>query len=236
MDADTVGQGHEKILREFQARRVPILLGTQMVAKGLDFANVTLVGVLAADLSLYVDHYRAAERTFSLLTQVVGRAGRGEKQGRAVIQTYTPRQRRDPWPQRTRTMTAFTTVRSACGSCGGTRPLPTSFIITVYRPRGGPRCAGPAAGCGDGLRPAPRRRPIAAWHLDSGPGPGAGGEGQQSLPLPGHGDRPQRQDRCGGLLAAFMKEFSRRPEHRSAAYLHRLQSDGLIKEVYESWL
>ena len=61
-----------------------------MVAKGLDFENVTLVGVLAADLSLYVDSYRAAERTFSLLTQVVGRAGRGDKRGRAVIQTYTP--------------------------------------------------------------------------------------------------------------------------------------------------
>lgn len=61
-----------------------------MVAKGLDFANVTLVGVLSADLSLYVDHYRAAERTFNLLTQVVGRAGRGDKAGRAVIQTYTP--------------------------------------------------------------------------------------------------------------------------------------------------
>ena len=84
-------RGHEKILRDFQVRRVPILLGTQMVAKGLDFANVTLVGVLAADMSLYVDHYRAAERTFSLLTQVVGRAGRGDKPGRAVIQTYTPR-------------------------------------------------------------------------------------------------------------------------------------------------
>ncbi len=61
-----------------------------MVAKGLDFENVTLVGVLAADLSLYVDNYRAAERTFSLLTQVVGRAGRGGRHGRAVIQTYTP--------------------------------------------------------------------------------------------------------------------------------------------------
>ena len=61
-----------------------------MVAKGLDFENVTLVGVLCADLSLYIDSYRAAERTFSLLTQVVGRAGRGEKLGRAVIQTYTP--------------------------------------------------------------------------------------------------------------------------------------------------
>ena len=69
---------------------MPILLGTQMVAKGLDFENVTLVGVLGADLSLYVDHYRAAERTFNLLTQVVGRAGRGAKEGRAVIQTYTP--------------------------------------------------------------------------------------------------------------------------------------------------
>ena len=90
MDADTVGDGHEKILREFEEKRVPILLGTQMVAKGLDFENVTLVGVLAADLSLYVDHYRAAERTFSLLTQVVGRAGRGDKEGRAVIQTFTP--------------------------------------------------------------------------------------------------------------------------------------------------
>ena len=90
MDADTVGEGHEKLLKEFEVKKIPILLGTQMVAKGLDFENVTLVGVLAADLSLYVDHYRAGERTFSLLTQVVGRAGRGEKEGRAVIQTYTP--------------------------------------------------------------------------------------------------------------------------------------------------
>ena len=90
MDADTVGGGHEKLLRTFGEEKIPILLGTQMVAKGLDFDNVTLVGVLAADLSLYVDHYRAPERTFSLLTQVVGRAGRGEKAGRAVIQTYTP--------------------------------------------------------------------------------------------------------------------------------------------------
>jgi len=92
MDADTVGasHGHEKLLRQFETERVPILLGTQMVAKGLDFENVTLVGVLAADLSLYVENYRAAERTFSLLSQVVGRAGRGSKQGRAVIQTYTP--------------------------------------------------------------------------------------------------------------------------------------------------
>ncbi|BAK99523.1 primosomal protein n' [Oscillibacter valericigenes Sjm18-20] len=90
MDADTVGGNHEKLLNRFRKENIPILLGTQMVAKGLDFENVTLVGVLSADSSLYLDNYRAAERTFSLLTQVVGRAGRGEKRGRAVIQTYTP--------------------------------------------------------------------------------------------------------------------------------------------------
>ncbi|MBU5627270.1 primosomal protein N' [Oscillibacter sp. MSJ-2] len=90
MDADTASGEHEALLSRFEREKIPILLGTQMVAKGLDFENVTLVGVLAADLSLYVDNYHAAERTFSLLTQVVGRAGRGEKSGRAVIQTYTP--------------------------------------------------------------------------------------------------------------------------------------------------
>lgn len=92
MDRDTTGasRSHEAILSRFEKRRIPILLGTQMVAKGLDFENVTLVGVLAADLSLFVDDYRAFERTFSLLTQVVGRAGRGGRTGRAVIQTFTP--------------------------------------------------------------------------------------------------------------------------------------------------
>ena len=92
MDTDTVGasHGHEKILRQFEEEKIPILLGTQMVAKGLDFENVTLVGVLCADVSLYIDNYRAPERTFSLLSQVVGRAGRGSKQGRAIIQTFTP--------------------------------------------------------------------------------------------------------------------------------------------------
>lgn len=92
MDADTVSASHthEQILTQFERQKVPILLGTQMVAKGLDFANVTLVGVIDADLSLYVDDFRASERTFSLLTQVVGRAGRGSRKGSAVIQTYTP--------------------------------------------------------------------------------------------------------------------------------------------------
>ena len=92
MDTDTVTarQGHEKLLRRFEEEKIPILVGTQMVAKGLDFENVTLVGVIDADLSLYVDDFRAGERTFSLLTQVVGRAGRGTRAGRAVIQTCTP--------------------------------------------------------------------------------------------------------------------------------------------------
>jgi len=92
MDTDTVNatRSHESILEKFRKERIPILLGTQMVAKGLDFENVTLVGALAADQSLYVEDYHGGERTFSLLTQVVGRSGRGEKEGRAVIQTYTP--------------------------------------------------------------------------------------------------------------------------------------------------
>lgn len=93
MDADTVSatHPHEKMLDKFRRRKIPVLVGTQMVAKGLDFENVTLVGVVAADQSLYVDDYRASERTFSLLTQVVGRAGRGNRTGRAVVQTYTPK-------------------------------------------------------------------------------------------------------------------------------------------------
>jgi len=92
MDMDTVTRAgsHEKILSEFREGKAAILLGTQMVTKGLDFENVTLVGVLSADQSLYISDYRAHERTFDLITQVVGRSGRGDKDGRAVIQTYTP--------------------------------------------------------------------------------------------------------------------------------------------------
>ena len=92
MDADTVTavNNHGVILKKFKEEKIPILLGTQMVAKGLDFDNVTLVGVLDADLSLYVDNYHAQETTFSMITQVVGRAGRGQAVGRALIQTMTP--------------------------------------------------------------------------------------------------------------------------------------------------
>lgn len=92
MDADTLcaQNTHAQMLRRFAQERIPILLGTQMVSKGLDFENVTLVGVLDADMSLYVNNYRASETTFSLITQVIGRAGRGSAEGMAMIQTMTP--------------------------------------------------------------------------------------------------------------------------------------------------
>ena len=92
MDADTTvsKSAFEENFKSFSQGEYDIMVGTQMVSKGLDFENVTLVGVVLADQQLYSDDYRSTERTFSLLTQVVGRAGRGNKEGRAVIQTYTP--------------------------------------------------------------------------------------------------------------------------------------------------
>ena len=92
MDTDSTmtRSSHEKKLSAFANGEYDILVGTQMVAKGLDFPNVTLVGVLNADRMLYLDDYRSYENTFSLLTQVVGRSGRGREKGRAIIQTFTP--------------------------------------------------------------------------------------------------------------------------------------------------
>lgn len=92
MDADTTKgkDGHERILSAFAEGKADILVGTQMIVKGHDFPNVTLVGILAADLSLHSQDYMAGERTFELLTQAAGRAGRGERPGQVVIQTYDP--------------------------------------------------------------------------------------------------------------------------------------------------
>ncbi len=92
MDVDTTsGQNsHEKLLYEFSNNKTDILIGTQMVAKGLDFPDVTLVGVVSADTMLNVEDYKSSERSFDLLEQVCGRAGRAEKKGRAIIQTYSP--------------------------------------------------------------------------------------------------------------------------------------------------
>ena len=92
MDADTTAgrMAHENVLNHFRNGDADILVGTQMITKGLDFDNVTLVGIVAADMSLNIDDYRACERTFDLITQVVGRCGRASKKGKAIVQTYNP--------------------------------------------------------------------------------------------------------------------------------------------------
>ena len=92
VDQDTVGgtKNYEKIFKRFADGEIDILVGTQMIAKGLDFPNVTLVGVLFADMSLHIPDFRSSERTFNLITQVAGRSGRGEKKGIVYIQTYSP--------------------------------------------------------------------------------------------------------------------------------------------------
>lgn len=92
MDSDTAGQkgSYDKIWHDFKDEKASVLIGTQMIAKGLDFPNVTLVGVIAADITLHLPDFRAGERTFQLLSQVAGRAGRGDKAGRVIVQTYTP--------------------------------------------------------------------------------------------------------------------------------------------------
>ena len=92
VDTDSLAPAgsHDKLFSRFVEENIPVMVGTQMVTKGLNFDNVTLVGVLNADQSLYSGNYRAGERSFSLITQVIGRSGRGSKPGRAVIQTYTP--------------------------------------------------------------------------------------------------------------------------------------------------
>jgi primosomal protein N' (replication factor Y) len=92
MDTDTTTRrgAHKRILNAFRDGEIDILIGTQMIAKGLDFPNVTLVGVISADIALNLPDFRAGERTFNLLTQVAGRAGRGEAEGEAIIQTYNP--------------------------------------------------------------------------------------------------------------------------------------------------
>ena len=92
LDADSTSEkfAMDELLGKFKSGEADLLLGTQMVTKGHDFPRVTLVGVLLADMSLYLDDYRANERTFSMLTQVIGRAGRSKKKGKAIIQTTNP--------------------------------------------------------------------------------------------------------------------------------------------------
>lgn len=212
MDADTVSAGHEALLRQFEERRVPILLGTQMVAKGLDFENVTLVGVLSADLSLYVDHYRAAERTFNLLTQVVGRAGRGAKAGRAVIQTYTPENdviraaAAQDYERFYRSEVQLRRLRRD-------PPFADQFIATVSG--GEENDVRRAVGLlRDGLSAAVKKPPYADMGLEViGPAPAPvvriNGSYRYRLLLLGENNAQVR-----GLLSSFMRAFAQRPENR----------------------
>ena len=213
MDADTVGSGHEKLLREFEEKKIPILLGTQMVAKGLDFENVTLVGVLAADMSLYVDHYRASERTFSLLTQVVGRAGRGEKTGRAVIQTYTPEN------DVIRAAAQQDYERFYEGEIRMRRirrdpPFADQFVITVA----GAEESEVRRACMElqrSLRAAAVKPPYDALELEIlGPAPApvvkVNNRYRYRVTVIGRNEKILRD-----LIAAFMKEFARRKENRN---------------------
>lgn len=213
MDADTVAAGHEAILKEFDEKKIPILLGTQMVAKGLDFENVTLVGVLAADLSLYVDHYRAAERTFSLLTQVVGRAGRGEKAGRAVIQTYTPENdviRAAAAQDYERFYESEVRLRKLRRD----PPFADQFVVTVTGPEE-PQVRRAIQQIADSLLAAVKKPPYDAMELMIlGPAPApvvrVNDRYRYRVMVIGRNDKTLR-----ALLAAFMKEFSKRGENRN---------------------
>ena len=102
MDLDTTSTkwSHQRILAQVESGEVDLLLGTQMIAKGLDFPNVTLVGVVDADIGLYLPDFRSAERTFQLLAQVAGRAGRGPKGGRVLVQTRHPAHHALVWAAR----------------------------------------------------------------------------------------------------------------------------------------
>ena len=212
MDADTVSVGHEAILREFEEKRVPILLGTQMVAKGLDFENVTLVGVLGADTSLYVDHYRAAERTFNLLTQVIGRAGRGSKAGRAVIQTYTP-QNDVIQAAAQQDYQRFYDAEIQLRKLRRDPPFADQFTVTVTgQEENAVRQALDLLT--RSLRQAAQKPPYSAMELQIlGPAPApvvkVNGSYRYRTMVLGRNDRQLRQ-----LLSAFMREFAQRGENR----------------------
>lgn len=132
MDTDTTRRkgAHEEIVGRFKKGEYDILVGTQMVAKGLDFPNVTLVGVISADTCLNLPDYGAGERTFQLLTQVAGRAGRGEKEGHVVVQTYSP----DHYAiqlGRTHDYTGFYNEEIACRNEGGYPPFSRLILVVV---------------------------------------------------------------------------------------------------------
>ncbi len=132
MDTDAVAPvgSHRTLFEQFRLQRIPILVGTQMVTKGLNFENVTLVGVISADQSLYNSEYRAGERTFSLITQVIGRSGRFEKPGRAVIQTFTPENQIILQAAR-QDYESFYRGEIALRQLAGTPPFADLFVLTA---------------------------------------------------------------------------------------------------------
>ena len=214
MDADTVSavNTHEKILERFKKENLPVLLGTQMVAKGLNLENVTLVGVLDADLSLYVDSYRAAETTFNMLTQVVGRAGRGSRPGRAMIQTMTPE-------HRVITLAAmqdyagFYEMELPLRQAKGCPPFQDLYTLTFSGPEEQQvlRCA---VAFRDALLGALGAGGMAAQVL--GPAPAAVAKVnyhyRYRLTLRGAGGRPLRQ-----LLSGLLQQFAREKTNRGVS-------------------
>lgn len=214
MDADTMNTkgAHEKLFSAFAKGEADILLGTQMVTKGLDFENVTLVGVLDADQSLYAQDYRARERTFSLITQVVGRAGRRFDTGRAVIQTYSPTHpviltaaRQDYEKFYESEMETREALR-----------CPPVCTFTVLTAAGEVRAAGTEKPARAQKPPAqPDGRPVCGRKsARSGAGGGAGRQGHGALPLPSdHARERQRAVPQSGLGRAA-RVHARQPQPR----------------------
>ncbi|HBK04208.1 MAG TPA: primosomal protein N', partial [Clostridiales bacterium] len=218
MDADTVSavNTHEKILEHFQKENVPVLLGTQMVAKGLNLPNVTLVGVLDGDLSLYSGGFRAGETTFNMLTQVVGRAGRGDSVGRAVIQTLQPEHQVIHLAAR-QDYDGFYDLEIQLRQAQGAPPFGDFALVTFSGQEEGQVLRGaavfrdslnawlrqvPAERCGV-LGPAPCVVPKVNYHY------------RYQLTLRCHMTRPLRQ-----LLAALLRKFSQDKANRGvSAYI-----------------
>ena len=175
---------HEQVLAAFREGEVDILLGTQMIAKGLDFPNVTLVGVVNADTALHLPDFRAAERTFSLVAQVAGRTGRGDRPGRVLVQTYSPRRPGDP-PRRDATTTSASSPGELPERENVGVPPYGRLVRLIAR---GPDSNAVRRYLDDLACRPPRRRP--AERPPPRPGPGAGREDQEPLPLPPPAPRP----------------------------------------------
>ena len=179
MDTDTMRRrgSHEQALAAFRDGKVRILLGTQMIAKGLDFPNVTLVGVVNADTALHLPDFRAAERTFQLVTQVAGRTGRGPQGGRVLVQTFSPDAPAIVAAVR-HDLAAFAREELPHREALGYPPFASMVRIVV---RGETRARRQGAGRGDCAAAARTGGRRAAGGADSGPGAGADGQAARAV-------------------------------------------------------